>query len=148
MWNIERIVKNGDYRCAVVKDHPKANKHGYVKLHRIVMENHLNRLLTDDEIVHHINHDKLDNRIENLDVMSRTEHVSLHKSTGRTKVNLKCPWCNSLFNRERRQTHLVKIKNKFTCCSRKCGGKFSSHIQYNGITDDAIILALSQNVQG
>jgi hypothetical protein len=55
------------------------------------MENHINRLLSEDEIVHHINQNKLDNRIENLQVMSKAEHVRLHKSTGRTTVNLKCP---------------------------------------------------------
>ena len=146
MWNIEKIVKCGDYRNAVVRNHPKANKHGYVKLHRVVMENHLNRLLGDDEVVHHINHDKLDNRIENLQVMLNTEHVRLHKSTGRTTVNMKCPWCGSLFSREKRQTHLVKTKSKYTCCSKVCSGKFSSLIKYNGITD-AVVLALSQNIQ-
>jgi len=55
------------------------------------MENHLNRLLGDDEVVHHINHDKVDNRVENLRVMLRADHVSLHKSTGRTTIHLKCP---------------------------------------------------------
>ena len=58
MWNIEKIVKKGDYLYAVVKEHPKATKHGYVLLHRVVMENHLNRLLNEDEVVHHRNKDK------------------------------------------------------------------------------------------
>jgi hypothetical protein len=55
------------------------------------MENHLNRLLDDNEVVHHRNGDKLDNRIENLQAMLNSEHVRLHKSTGRTIINLKCP---------------------------------------------------------
>ena len=76
---------------AVVKNHPKANKHGYVLLHRVTMENHINRLLDDNEVVHHINEDKLDNRIENLQVMLNSEHTRQHKSTGKTIVNLKCP---------------------------------------------------------
>lgn len=42
------------------------------------MENHLGRLLEPDEVVHHINGDKFDNRIENLEVMTNSEHVSLH----------------------------------------------------------------------
>ena len=148
MWNIESVVKNGNnrYKYAVVKNHPKATKRGYVLLHRVIMENHLNRLLYDDEIVHHINNDKLDNRIENLQVMLISEHVRLHKSTGRTIINLKCPWCKSLFSKEKRQTHLSKTKNKFTCCSNSCRGKMSSFIQYNGITD-VVILALSENIQ-
>ena len=146
MWNIEKIVKTGNYRYAVVKNHPKATKNGYVLLHRVIMENHLNRLLDDNEVVHHINGDKLDNRIENLQAMLNSEHVRLHKSTGRTIINLKCPWCGNSFSREKRQTHLVKTKNRYTCCSRKCIGKLSSFIQYNGITDN-IKLALYQNIR-
>ena len=44
------------------------------------MENNLCRPLFAEEIVHHVNGDKLDNVIENLEIMSRSEHMKLHRS--------------------------------------------------------------------
>lgn len=50
-----------------------------VKYHRMIMESHLKRKLLKTECVHHINEDKLDNRIENLKVCSFREHFFIHK---------------------------------------------------------------------
>ncbi len=50
--------------------------------HRYIMEQHLGRKLTRYEVVHHINEDKRDNRLENLQLMSLKEHSKVH-NTGR-----------------------------------------------------------------
>ena len=47
--------------------------------HRRIVESHIGRCLGSDEIVHHVNGDKTDNRIENLEIMSRADHLRHHK---------------------------------------------------------------------
>lgn len=50
----------------------------YAAEHRMVMSEYLGRPLSSDEIVHHKNRDKMDNRIENLQIMTRSEHIKEH----------------------------------------------------------------------
>ena len=57
----------------------KTKKYGRILEHRYIMSEYLGRELKSDEIVHHINGDKQDNKLENLKLMSREEHVSLHR---------------------------------------------------------------------
>lgn len=57
--------------------------------HRIVMERFLGRSLLKNEHVHHINKDKLDNRIENLKVISASEHTIMHHTGLRFKDGYK-----------------------------------------------------------
>jgi len=58
--------------------HKEANTWGYVYEHRIIAEQILNRSLLDDEIVHHKNGKRCDNRKENLEVMNKFVHAKLH----------------------------------------------------------------------
>lgn len=53
-----------------------------VPVHRHVMETHLGRKLLTNEHVHHINGNKHDNRLENLQVLSASEH-SILENTGK-----------------------------------------------------------------
>lgn len=149
VWNIRKTIKKGEYHYALVPEHPNATKNGYVLMHRVVIENHLERLLNNDEVVHHIDGNKFNNTLNNLDVMSRAEHARLHASLNLKKiVELKCPECGVRFNRAYNQTHLVGSSKAEhgTFCSRSCNGKFSRKSQLHGLTAE-MKDAISVNIQ-
>lgn len=59
-------------------DHPKSNAEGFIMEHVLVMECLIGRWLEDNEVVHHINGKRDDNKKENLQLMTKTEHTSYH----------------------------------------------------------------------
>lgn len=71
--------KRGDgYISFYFPDHPNSAVDGYIMEHVLVMECLIGRHLKDDEVVHHKNGKRDDNRKENLQLMTFKEHASLH----------------------------------------------------------------------
>ena len=119
LFEIKGTAKKGDYLYAKVPDHPNRNRCNYVLMHRVVMENHLGRLLTKNEIVHHKDGNKFNNDISNLELMTNEEHSRMHNpKVGETMTTLTCAYCGKEFQRILRFVKVSKSKH-FYCC-REC----------------------------
>lgn len=74
----ERAEFGNGYFYVLLPGHPNANKSGYVAEHIAVVTEAIGRPLNKGEIVHHINLNKHDNRIENLALCNRKVHAIWH----------------------------------------------------------------------
>lgn len=100
---VETRRKNGSYKKGkenpLFKGNKKLRKDGYIEVycekhpyaiqnyileHRLVMEQHMGRILFPYETVHHINEIKNDNRIDNLMLFpTKAAHVKYHSKIGK-----------------------------------------------------------------
>jgi len=73
-WKGGKTESGKGYILIYQPNHPNALNDRYVFEHRLVMEGKLGRHLTKDELIHHINGIRDDNRIENLVVENKKTH--------------------------------------------------------------------------
>ncbi|MGC4378264.1 HNH endonuclease [Fictibacillus sp. Mic-4] len=81
-WKGGTYIHSCGYIMEYAPEHPASKPaKGYVPQHRLVMERHIGRYLTEDEIVHHKDENKQNNDISNLEILDRSTHIALHKKT-------------------------------------------------------------------
>jgi hypothetical protein len=76
-WKGGRYKNNSGYVLIYVPNHLNAKRDGYILEHRYIWEQ-INGPLKSNEVVHHINGIRDDNRIENLMALTHSKHSSDH----------------------------------------------------------------------
>lgn len=80
-WQGGKTIDKNGYILVLDRNHPKINKSGisrYRREHVMVMEEYLGRKLNTGEVVHHIDGNRQNNKIENLQLFSsNAEHLKL-----------------------------------------------------------------------
>ena len=71
-WGTAKINKNGYYVITSTKE-----GYGNKRLHRLIYEKHYGKI-PEGYVIHHKDHNKLNNNIDNLELLSEFEHKSLH----------------------------------------------------------------------
>lgn len=75
-WNNGRIISSHGYvKVRVGKGHPLADTNGYAYEHLLVWVSAGNATPSPAEVLHHVNEDRTDNRLENLRLMNRGRHI-------------------------------------------------------------------------
>lgn len=110
-------MKNGPYILVIPpEDYPgKRYRDKYAYEHHVVYWVNTGIIPKENEIIHHINGDKIDNRIDNLELLTNCEHSKHHGSLKKKKlIEVICYYCGKQFMRESR--NIKKDQTRFFCC--------------------------------
>lgn len=84
-WNNSRMLSEHGYiKVRVGRDHPLADPNGYAYEHLLVWISAGRRHPAANELIHHESEDKTDNRLGNLQLVTRSDH-GVHHANGRLR---------------------------------------------------------------
>ena len=97
-WNGGKIISPQGYpMIRVGREHPLADPNGYVMEHILVMASAFGREAVSGKVIHHVDGDRTNNRIENLVLLTIAEHNKIHNAergrqgdTGRFASRARC----------------------------------------------------------
>lgn len=124
--------KEGRYYAMLVPKDKTKYKRITISYARYIMSVHQHRFLLPSEHVDHIDNNKTNDVIENLQILSlkQNNQKEVARKGGRALVELKCPNCGKLFIKEKKNSFL-KGSKIFNACSRECACAFYKKYSQN-----------------
>ncbi|HEY3499505.1 MAG TPA: HNH endonuclease [Polyangiaceae bacterium] len=107
-------------------DYPRARRRGHALRAHIVWWLTTGEAPPEDKHLHHKNHDKLDDRFENLELMGVAEHMAHHRHHA-GRVELPCAKCGTPVSRERNRVRYNRV-----FCSHACYAAFPKSAETRG----------------
>ena len=134
-WNHPR-----GYLLTTIKENGKRK---FMLVHRLIMEQHLGRKLTRGETVHHVDGNKTNNEITNLELMQLGKHSKLHNKDDRnfrdlhgnsksvwnkgtaSYTDVSCAVCGKEYRRLTKYYTQGQKLGSASVCSFECRGKWA-----------------------
>lgn len=100
---------------------------------RYLMEMHLRRKLLDNEDVHHIDEDKTNDSLTNLEVLTKDEHVDAHHVGRKDTYTVKCLLCDKdkilTYKQYQRLHYDMRKGHSGTYCNYLCRNRYTNQFK-------------------
>jgi superfamily II DNA helicase RecQ len=137
------LIKNRENRRHICLVHKVTKLKKTISYARYLVSVNEKRILESFEHVDHIDNDKTNDSLSNLQILSQYENNKKYRESSnifRKKINLKCPNCDIIY--EKYKDYLYN--KKFSVCSKKCLHNF---LKVKRTSEELIEIGLKQIIK-
>ena len=132
--HVAGVYDSGEYLTVKLNDYEFSSSWNLMHMHRYIMQQYLNRKLETFEHVHHIDGNKKNNDLSNLELLINHEHRHNHSTDhvlehGELVRMFICPMCETIFTRRD-----LSYRKLARTCSRECKNDMCSKLNSNTFT--------------
>lgn len=139
-WKLAYLIKGSDNRKRVFLYNSRSDRAG-LSYARYLMCVHLNRMLKPEEHVDHVDEDKTNDVIGNLQILTPAENtrknVEARRKLGKLLTDFfifDCPVCKEFFTKRLNVVAKLEAEGRQICCSKSCSAKLQVRLGKSAIT--------------